>query len=85
MHYYKELNRGVGFQEYLKHVKGPSSSMFLIFHSSTHGLFEKLGRHAKEGGGSQECLNCAACKEFVEHFLLSGQHMIPRDKIICTI
>ena len=65
---YKELKRGVGFEEYLKHVKGPPSRLLFKFRSGTHGLFEELGRHAKEGG-SQECPNCGACKESVEHVL----------------
>ena len=34
----------------------------------THGLFEELGKHDK-GGGPQECANCGACKESVEHVL----------------
>ena len=65
---YKELKRGVGFEDYLKYVKGPSSRLFFKFRSGTHGLFEELGRHTK-GGGSQECPNCWACKESVEHVL----------------
>ena len=31
-------------------------------------MLEDLGRHDKEDG-SQECPNCGACKEFVEHVL----------------
>ena len=58
----------VGFEEYLKRVKGPPSRLPFKFRSGTHGLFEELGRHAK-GGGSQECPNFGACKEFVEHVL----------------
>ena len=65
---YKELTRGVGYEEYLKHVKGPSSRLFFKFRSGTHGLFEELGRHTKRDG-SQECPNCGACKESVEHVL----------------
>ena len=65
---HKELKRGVGFEEYLKHVKGPSSRLLLKFCSSTHGIFEELSRHAKRSG-SQECPNCGACKELVEHIL----------------
>ena len=42
--------------------------MFLKFCSSTHGLFEELGRHAK-GCGSQECPNRGACEESVEQVL----------------
>ena len=34
----------------------------------THGLFEELGRHDKEGG-SQESHNCGAYKESIEHVL----------------
>ena len=36
---YKELKCGVGFEEYLKYVKGPSSRLLLKFRSGTHGLF----------------------------------------------
>ena len=55
-------------EEYLKYVKGPLSRLFFTFLSGTHWLFEELGRHVK-GGGSQECPNCGACKESVEHVL----------------
>ena len=65
---YKELKRGVGCEEYLKYVQGPPSRLFFKFRSGTHGLFEELGRHAKRDG-SQECPNCGACKESVEHVL----------------
>ena len=54
---YKELKCDVGFEEYLQHIKGPSSRLFFNFCSGTHGLFEELGRHAK-GSGFQECPNC---------------------------
>ena len=37
------------YKEYLQHVKRPSSRFLLKFCSSTHGLFEELGRHAKGG------------------------------------
>ena len=50
----------------LKYVKGPPSRLFLKLCLGTHGLFEELGRHAKRGG-SQECPNCGACKESVQH------------------
>ena len=63
----KELKRGVGFEEYLKYVKGPSSRLLFKFRSGIHGLFEELSRHAK-GGGSRECPTWA-CKESVEHVL----------------
>ena len=65
---FKELKRAVGFEEYLNHVKGPSSRLLFKFRSGTHGLFEELGRHANRGR-SQECPNCGACKESVEHVL----------------
>ena len=68
LHVYKELKRGVGFEENLRYVKGLPSRLFFKFRSGTQGLFEELGRHAK-GGGSQECPNCGACKESVEHVL----------------
>ena len=66
MRVYKELKHVVRFEEYLKYVKGHPYRLFLKFRSGTHGLFEELGRHAKMGG-SQECPNCGACKESVEH------------------
>ena len=65
---YRELKREIGLEEYLKYVKGPASRLFFKFRSGTHRLFEELGRHAS-GGGSQECPNCGACKESVEHVL----------------
>ena len=50
------------------HVKGPSSRLLCKFSSNTHGLFEELGKRAKKVG-SQECPNCRAGKESVEHVL----------------
>ena len=47
LHVYKELKGEVGFEEYLKHVKGPSSRLLFKFCSGTHGLFEELGRQAR--------------------------------------
>ena len=67
-HVYKELKQVVGFDEYLKYVKGPPSILIFMFCSGTHELFEELGRHAKRGG-SQECANFGDCKESVEHVL----------------
>ena len=69
MHVYKELKLGVGFGEYLRCVKGPSSRLFFELYLGTHGHFDELGRHAK-GGGPQECPNCVACNESDEdvHF-----------------
>ena len=65
---YRELKGEIEFEEYLKYVKGAPSRSFLKFRLGTHGLFEVLGRHAG-GDGSQECRNCGACKESVEHVL----------------
>ena len=36
-------------------------------------------------GGSQECPNCRACKESVEHVLFSVHHIIPRYWIFGNI
>ena len=49
-------------------IDGASSRLLFKFCSGTHGLFEELGRHMNRGG-SQECPNCGACKESVEHVL----------------
>ena len=65
---YKELKRGVEFEEYLKYEKGPPSRLLFKFGSGAHWLYEELGRHAKMGE-SQECPNCGTCKESVEHVL----------------
>ena len=81
---YKELECGVGFEEYLKHIKGPSSGLFLKFRSGTHGLYEELGRHAK-GGGSQECPTYGACKESVERLLLECASYDSQSQIFLTI
>ena len=56
---YGELKWKIGFEEYVEYVK---------FRWGTHGLLEELGRHDK-GGGLQECCNCGASKELVEHVL----------------
>ena len=63
------MKREIGFEEYLEYVKEEPSGLFLKFHSGTHGLFEDLGRHDKEGG-SDKCPNCGACEESIEHVLL---------------
>ena len=75
---YREFKREIGFEEYLECVKEAPSRLFLKFYSGTHGLFEELGRHDKEGG-SQECPNCGICKESVEHVLFIVHYMTPRD------
>ena len=66
---YRELKGEIDSEEYLKHVKGAPSRLFLKLHSVTHGLFEELGWHAG-GGGSQECRNCGACEELFEYIFL---------------
>ena len=68
LHFYRDLKTEVGFEEYLKYVKGADARLFFKFRSGTHGLFEELGRHVGRGG-SQECPNCGALKESVEHVL----------------
>ena len=65
---YKESKLRVGFEEYLKYVKEPLLDCFLKVPFGYHWLFEEWGRHAKRGG-SQECPNCGAWKESVEHVL----------------
>ena len=62
------MRQEVGFEEYLEHINGPPSRLFLKLCSCTRGLFEELDRHMKRGV-SQECPNCVACKESVEHVL----------------
>ena len=64
----RELKREIGFEEFLEYVKESPSSSFLKFRSGTHGLFEELNRHDKEGG-SKVCPNRGACKESVERVL----------------
>ena len=59
---------GVGFEEYLKRVKGPFLGCFLSFVQVPMDFFKELGRHAKRSG-SQECPNIGACMESVEHVL----------------
>ena len=60
---------GLGLRS-IKNVKGPLLD-FLKFHSGTHLLFKKLGRHGNRGG-SQECPNCGACRESVKHVLFES-------------
>ena len=40
-----------------------------LFGSSTHGLFEEFSTH-DNSGGSQDCDDCGACKQLVEHVLV---------------
>ena len=49
--FYRELNKEIGFEEYLQYIKEITSRFFLKFNLDTCGLFEELGRHAKGGGG----------------------------------
>ena len=68
---YGELKREMhGFEEYIDYsvCKGSTFQIISKFHSWTYGLFEELCRH-DNGHGSQECPNCRACKESIEHFL----------------
>ena len=60
------MKREIGFEEYLEHAKQAPSRLFLKFCSGTQELFQELCRHNK-GGEPQECSNCGACKESVEH------------------
>ena len=80
----KELKRGVGFEEYLRYVKGPPSRLFLKFRSGTRGLFEELGRHAK-GVGLRNVLIVGLVRSLLSMFFLSVHHTIPRDKFFWTI
>ena len=68
MHVYKELKCGVGFEDYLKHVKGPFLGCFLSFVQLPMDLFKELGRYAKRAG-SQACPNIGACMKSVKHVL----------------
>ena len=80
MRVYRELKHGFWFEEYLNHVKGPSSRLLFKFHSGTHRLFEELGRHTNTGG-SQECPNCGASKQSVQHdFLECASYDSQRQK-----
>ena len=76
---YNELKCGVGFEEYLQHVKGPSSRLLLKFRSGTHGLFEELDRHAKGGVGLRNVLIVGLVRSLLSMLFLSAHHMIPRD------
>ena len=44
---YRELKWEIGIDEWLEYLKGALSRLFLKFHSSTHKLFEELGKHTK--------------------------------------
>ena len=81
---YKELKHGVGFEEYLRYVKGPPSRLFFKFCSGTHGLFEELGRHAKRGG-LRNVLIVGLVRSLLSMFFLSVHHSIPRGKVFRTI
>ena len=66
---YKELKQDVGFKKHLQYAESIFQIVFLV-HSGTYRLFEELGRHANTCRcGSDECPNCGACKELVEHVL----------------
>ena len=54
------------FDKYLQYVKKPLLYCFFTF---AHALLRiELGRHDKRGG-SQDCPNCGACRESVDHVI----------------
>ena len=63
---YREVKQEVSFEENFDTYMDSLLNYFLKFCSGINELFEELGRHTKRGG-SQECLNCGACDESVEH------------------
>ena len=62
------MEKEAGFEEYLQYVKGANARLFFKFHLGTHRLFEELDRHVSRDG-PQECPNCRAIKECIEHVL----------------
>ena len=56
-------------------------ALFLCLHKQI-AIFDQLGRHAGRGG-CQECPNCVACKEYVEHVLCEcASHDSQRQQIL---
>ena len=69
LHIYRELKWQFGFEKYLEYVKGTLLDCFNILFGYPWAV-EELHRHANNRGGPQECPNCGACKELVEHVLV---------------
>ena len=67
----------IGFEEYLEYVKGAPSRWFLKFRSSTHGLFEELGRHDKGGVGHRSVLIVGLVKNRLSRSFLSVHEINP--------
>ena len=81
LHVYKELKCGVGFEENLKHVKGPSSTctctLRLKFCSGTHGLLRSWVGMLK-GASLRNVLIVGLVRSLLSMFFLRVHHMIPR-------
>ena len=73
MQVYRELKQEIGSEEYLEHVKGAPSRLFL-------GCIQVPIRCLRSWIGMHECPNGGACKESVEHVLIEcGSYDSHRD------
>ena len=80
LHVYKELKCGFGFEEYLQHVKGPSSSLLFGFVQVPMDFLRSWVGMLK-GLGLRNVLIVGLMKSLLSMFFLSVHCMIPRDKI----
>ena len=73
---YKELKRGVGFEEYLRYVKGPPSRLFL---SSVRVPMAFLRNWVGmlRGVGLRNVLIVGLVRSLLSMFVLSVHHTIP--------
>ena len=84
LHVYKELKRGVGFEEYLRYVKGPVLDCSLSSVRVPMG-FLRNSVGMLRGLGLRNVLIVGLVKSLLSMFFLSVHHTIPRDKIFCPI
>ena len=81
---YKELKRGVGFEEYLRYVKGPTSRLFLSSIRVPMGFLRNCVGMLR-GVDLRNVLIVGLVRSLLSMFFLSVHHTIPRDKIFWTI
>ena len=83
-HVYKELKQVVGFDEYLKYVKGPLLYCFLCsVQVPMNFLRNEVGM--LRGVGLRNVLILGFVRSLLSMFFLSVHHAIPGDKIFWTI
>ena len=79
---YKELKRGVEFEEYLKYVKGPPSRLFLLNSVRVPMGFLKNWVGMLRGVGLRNVLILGLVRSLSSMFFLSVHHTIHKEKFL---